>query len=119
MTDETVVAMEWLLSAAVGGIKVQVREEDVERAVAELERAFGANGEGFPKTGDEPPAVGDEAGAEDDPPEEEAFATSTGAADADPDEPTPEPTEREQYARRAFYAALFGIVMPVLLFYAT
>ena len=47
VSDETLVAMDWLLSGAVGGVKVQVWEEDAERAVAVLENQFGANGEGF------------------------------------------------------------------------
>lgn len=110
VSDETVVAMEWLLAAAVGGIKVQVREEDAERAVAELERAFGDNGEGL-GAGVAPPAEGE--------PAEEAFAPPAAAdPDPDPDPPETPPTEREEYARRGFYAALFGIVMPVLLFYS-
>ena len=33
--------MDWLLSNAVGGIKVQVREEDAERAAAILAKEFG------------------------------------------------------------------------------
>lgn len=45
VADETIVAMDWLLSNAVGGIKVQVWEEDAERAVTALEREFGENGE--------------------------------------------------------------------------
>lgn len=32
LTDGEIVAMEWMLSNAIGGIKVQVPEEDVERA---------------------------------------------------------------------------------------
>src|SRR5436309_3053264 len=45
VSDESLIAMDWLLSNAVGGVKVQVREEDAEKAVGVLEREFGANGE--------------------------------------------------------------------------
>src|SRR5262245_35595910 len=47
ISDENLVAMDWLLSNAVGGVKVQVWEEDAERAVAVLERRFGEHGEGL------------------------------------------------------------------------
>ncbi|HYH63765.1 MAG TPA: hypothetical protein VD866_03610, partial [Urbifossiella sp.] len=60
VTDAEVVSMDWLLGQAVGGIKVQVRDEDAERAVAELGRKFGDDGEGF---GDEEPGADDAADA--------------------------------------------------------
>ena len=41
ISDSEIVAMDWLLSNAVGGIKVQVREEDAERAAAALAAEFG------------------------------------------------------------------------------
>ncbi|HUR53970.1 MAG TPA: DUF2007 domain-containing protein [Gemmataceae bacterium] len=41
VADETIVAMDWLLSNAVGGIKVQVWEEDAERATRILEGELG------------------------------------------------------------------------------
>jgi len=123
VTDEGVVAMDWLLSNAVGGIKVQVWEDDAERAVAELERAFGAAGEGLGPIDPEAFAAEAEAATpeEADEPPEEAFASPTMSAApmAADDDPADALTEREEYARRAFYAALFGIVMPVLLFYST
>ena len=36
VNDESLVAMDWLLSNAVGGVKVQVWEEDADRAVGEI-----------------------------------------------------------------------------------
>ena len=42
ISDSEIVAMDWLLSNAVGGIKVQVWEEDAERAAALLDKEFGA-----------------------------------------------------------------------------
>jgi hypothetical protein len=42
LADAEIVAMDWLISNAVGGIKVQVREEDAERAAAVLDEQFGA-----------------------------------------------------------------------------
>lgn len=47
VSDETLVAMDWLMSGVVGGVKVQVLEEDADRAVAVLENQFGENGEGL------------------------------------------------------------------------
>lgn len=45
VSDETLVAMDWLLSNAVGGIKVQVWEEDADRAVELLEQKLGSGAE--------------------------------------------------------------------------
>jgi hypothetical protein len=41
VADAEIVAMDWLLANAVGGIKVQVRAEDAERAAAVLDGALG------------------------------------------------------------------------------
>ena len=41
ISDGEIVAMDWLISNAVGGIKVQVWEEDAERAAAVLNAKFG------------------------------------------------------------------------------
>ena len=50
ISDESLVAMDWLLSNAVGGVKVQVWEEDADRAVGVLEQKLGAQGEGLGET---------------------------------------------------------------------
>ncbi len=42
LTYAEIVAMDWLIANAVGGIKLQVREEDAERAAAVLDERFGA-----------------------------------------------------------------------------
>jgi hypothetical protein len=39
--DSEIVAMDWLISNAVGGVKVQVWEEDAERAAAVLDEKLG------------------------------------------------------------------------------
>lgn len=41
VADSEIVAMDWLISNAVGGVKVQVWEEDAERAAAVLAEALG------------------------------------------------------------------------------
>jgi hypothetical protein len=41
VADAEIVAMDWLMANAVGGIKVQVRPEDAERAAEVLERMLG------------------------------------------------------------------------------
>ena len=104
VADAEVVSMDWLLGQAVGGIKVQVRGEDAERAVAELNWAFGERGERLGAEGE--PAADDEEG--DEPPE----------PDEQP-EPAPAPAEtRDGYARRLVTSAVFGLVFPPLWFYA-
>jgi hypothetical protein len=41
IADGEIVAMDWLISNAVGGVKVQVWEEDAERAAAVLDEKLG------------------------------------------------------------------------------
>jgi hypothetical protein len=112
--------MDWLLSNAIGGIKVQVLEEDAERAVMALEESLGS----------------------DEPVDEEAIAAEAEAAEKEetdePSEPVapradtpPTPagigteegeegklSERDEYARRLFLTAVFSVVVPPLWFYA-
>ncbi len=119
VADEAVVAMEWLLSNAVGGVKVQVWAGDEDRAVAALEAAFGERGEGFGGvTPEELAAEAEAAAPEADEPDKPDLpaAPPPAAPAADDDDPADALTEREHYARRAFYAALFGLVVPILLF---
>jgi Putative prokaryotic signal transducing protein len=118
VADEATVAMDWLLGNAIGWIKLQVLEEDAERAVAELERTFGEQGE---KLGSVDPEALDkealESESEYDSPVEEAFREEPSSTPSQ-DHVEETRTEREQFARRAFHAALFGLLMPVILFYA-
>jgi hypothetical protein len=123
MNDESLVAMDWLLSNAVGGIKLQVREEDTERAVAALEQAFGANGEGFGSVDPAELASQAEAAMPDEPGESD-FSTrkepdsNPSALPAIGDGPTEPASERDEYARRAFFAGWVGILVPLVPFYA-
>lgn len=124
MNDESLVAMDWLLSNAVGGIKLQVREEDGEWAIAALENAFGKEGEGFGAVDPaELAAQAEAAGGEDDDPSEADF-TAKPEPDAKPsalptigDEPTEPVSERDDYARRVFFAGWVGILVPFVPFY--
>jgi hypothetical protein len=118
VSDETLIAMDWLLSNAVGGVKVQVREEDAERAVGVLELEFGANGDGLGPGGVAPEVLA--AAAVSTPPE-------TGEHDrpepaADPSEPTSIPAvtpgSREDDARRMVFTAVLGLVFPPVAGYA-
>ena len=109
VADETTVAMDWLLGAAVGWVKVQVLEEDSDRAVTVLEESLG--------TPDEPV---DTAAM--------AAEAETAAVDQDEEPPPPQPaageasepppSERDEYAHRFFLAAVFGLVFAPLWFYA-
>ncbi|MFO0797026.1 MAG: hypothetical protein U0804_06080 [Gemmataceae bacterium] len=105
VTDAEVVSMDWLLGQAVGGIKVQVREDDAERAVAELGRKFGDDGEGFGAGAVEGEDRGDEPETDDALPDE-------------PDPPDAPADSRDDYARRLVPGAVFGLVFPPLWFYA-
>lgn len=114
VADETVIQMDWLLANAVGGIKVQVREADAERAVAELERSFGADGEGFGPADEAALAAEAEAAdREDDDPTEPEEAGPEAEAD-----PLPVTGSRDEYARRLVLTGVFGVVIPPIWFYA-
>jgi hypothetical protein len=104
VADAETVSMDWLLSTAIGGIKVQVREEDAERAVEELGRRFGERGEGFGAEAADEPDEG-----EDRPPEPEP---------ADEPGPPAAPASRDDYARRLVRAAVFGLFVPPVWFFA-
>ncbi len=82
------------------GVRVVVREEDEEAAVKVLDATFGG---------------------EEDVPENELTAQAEAAEPEDsvpPDEDGQPLSERDQYARRAWLAAIFGLVVPLLWFYA-
>ena len=116
MADETLVAMDWLLSNAVGGIKIQVSEEDVERAVMVLEQKLGQHNEpqeheGTEHQDDEHGAFGDQEPVHPD-------ERPTPVSHEDPHETPPPPSERDQYARRALLAGFTGLVVPLVPFYA-
>ena len=118
VADETTIAMDWLLGAAVGWVKVQVLDEDAERAVAVLEEALGADDEPVDQEAlaVEAEAAGAEADAEPEPPL--APQPTAPVPFSTDDEIEPPLSERDQYARRLFLAALFGLVIPLLWFYA-
>ncbi len=108
VTDAEVVSMDWLLGQAVGGIKVQVRDDDAERAVAELGRKFGDDGEGFGTQPDE----GDEG-------DDEPVPGGVPEPADEPPEPAAAPAgSRDDYARRLVLAAVFGLLFPPIWFYA-
>ena len=126
--DEQLVAMDWLLSTAVGGVKVQVWEEDAERAVAVLEQKLGERGEGL-GVAVSPEELAAEAEAatpdEGEEPEQPSAADTSAPLEAGP------PSERDVYARRAAFTAilemfvlsigsyhpLLGLACTLLLFY--
>jgi hypothetical protein len=114
VNDENLVAMDWLLSNAVGGVKVQVWEEDADRAVAVLERKFGEHGEGLGAA----PVAPEEFAAE-----AEAAPQDEGEESPPPPEPGESdaiapPSEREEYARRLVFTSIIGLVLPPVAVYA-
>ncbi len=126
VTDETIVAMDWLLGNAVGWVKVQVLEEDAERAVAALEESLGGAEEPVDEAAlaAEAEAAKPEEGSElpkSELPTPSGPATSLVARSVatEPQEDAEEkPSERDEYARRLFFAAVFSLVFAPLWFYA-
>ena len=109
VNDESIVAMDWLLSNAVGGVKVQVWEEDAERAVVALEEKLGADGEGFhsPITPEELAAEA-EAAIPEEGEETEAPALVGTIGPIEPEVTT----NRDDYARRSAFAGILGLIIP-------
>ena len=118
IADREIVAMEWVLSAAVGGIKVQVPAAEAYRAREVLESAFRDLREGGIDE-DELARQAMEAAPEDDvpPPPSDAVQT-TAVAEVVESTPAGETDEREQYARRFLLSAVFGIFFAPLAPYA-
>ena len=110
ISDDQMVGMDWLLSTALGGVKVQVWEEDVERAVVVLEAAAGAPEEGSESAeGEDEEDNGYEPTEEDfaDEPETDPMPVSvTGEVAVSNDPPS-----RDRLARRAFFTAWLGLVL--------
>ena len=116
VNDESLVAMDWLLSNAVGGVKVQVWEDDADRAVSVLEQNFGEHGEGLgTKLTDEELAAQAEAAEPEEPDTQPQLANTPDTVDT---ETPPAPESREDYARRLVFASVLGLVFPPIAGYA-
>lgn len=116
VSDESLVAMDWLLSNAIGGVKVQVWEEDADRAVAILEQEFGEDGAGLGPVDVDPDELAAE--AEQAAPEIEEDQPAPAAA-SEPESPqAAAPYSREDYARRMVFTALLGLMVLPVTFYA-
>lgn len=120
LADEQTIAMDWLLSNAIGGIKVQVLEEDAERAVTALEESLGSD-----ETVDEETMTAAAVAAEKediDAPLEPIAPPSDSSptlAGTDTEESAAgKPPERDEYARRLFLTSVFSVLVPPLWFYA-
>jgi hypothetical protein len=115
VTDREIVAMDWLLTNAVQGVKVQVPDDRMGEAAAfirELERKGATD---RPVSDEELERQALEAAPADDeppPPEEEV----TAAPPADANDPTA--LDRDQYARRFMLSSVFSLVFPPLLLFA-
>lgn len=119
ITDSEIVAMDWLISNAVGGIKVQVREEDAERAAAVLDEQLSTDA-GLAAEGIDEDELARQALAAGAPEEDESEEDEPEPAD-EPAEPEPEPPDeigRDVYARRAFLTTILTPIFPPVVFYA-
>jgi hypothetical protein len=128
VTDENIVAMDWLFGNAVGWVKVQVLEEDAERAVAALEESLGPGNQPIDPEdltaqaeaagvdeGEEPPATAGESAIADRAVELAATAKDAGSTTS---EAEPTPSERDEYARRMLLSTVFAVIFPPLWFYS-
>lgn len=113
VTDETLVAMEWMLSNAVGGIKVQVWEEDADRALDLLEQKLGEEAAEEPVSPEELAAQA-EAAVPEDVVEEFGPRVEPG----DPPIARLSTWNRDEYARRGVFAAILGLMFAPVAFYA-
>lgn len=111
LPDEHSVSNLWHLSGAIGGIKLQVAESDLERAEAVLDALENHRSDAASVSVD---VDADDDDAEDEPKPEQK---PPDKEDAEDEESKLNP--REQNAERAYPAALIGMVFPPLQFYAT
>jgi hypothetical protein len=102
IADENTVGMLWSVATAIGGVKVQVLEEDAETALAVLERELGPD-EALP---DDPPELAEHDQLKSD----EQPQPAEGQANTASQEEYPH-TERDEYARRLFFMAWLGLVI--------
>jgi hypothetical protein len=106
VTDGETVAMDWLLSNAIGGVKVQCRAADAERAAELINNHFGRDDVSAD------PGV-DAAEMTDDGPH--ADETEAGPPPPDPDQLD---AERQRNAYQLVFVAFFGLLFCPLQFYA-
>ncbi|MDB5311996.1 MAG: hypothetical protein JWO38_6198 [Gemmataceae bacterium] len=116
VSDESLVAMDWLLSSAVGGVKVQVWEEDADRAVNVLEREFGEDGAGLGPVDINPTELAAE--AEGSTSEEDTDRPERVSVEEPEEPPTAAPYSPDEYARRMVFAAILGLIFWPVAFYA-
>lgn len=104
LTDEETASMVWYLTNALGGIKLQVGEQDADEALALLAESAGTAS----PSADQPEAMPS-------PPTEAAQPRALNGAE--PGEPESVLTEREQNADRALRGAVFGLLLLPLQLY--
>ena len=121
--DEMTVDLFWNLSNAIGGVKVQVLEENADRAVEILERELGPDEGG--EVDEEQLAAEAEAAAREGEEERVAEAGPTPIptpprpdAVATPSAEGAEPSERDWYARGLFFIGWIALAFPPAWFFA-
>jgi hypothetical protein len=115
ISDESLVAMDWLLSNAVGGVKVQVWEDDADRAVGVLEQKLGAQGEGLGESVSPEELAAEAAAAA---PDEGEEPEPPPAGEVPVSLETEAPSERDEFARRTAFAGILGLAFPPVAPYA-
>jgi hypothetical protein len=114
LADAEIVAMDWLIANAVGGIKVQVREEDAERAAAVLDERLGAEA-GLAAEGLDEDELTRQALADG---PEEPEPLSEEVSETDDAEDDTGPVDRDGYAGPALLAACLSVFVIPLYLYA-
>lgn len=108
VADEEIVSMDWMLSNAVGGVKLKVRESDAERALAVLDARLGTD---EPLVSDEELAAEAEAEPREDGESDPPPALAPSPAPLEPTEPL---SPREECAGRLFFVAWLTFIFFVL-----
>jgi Putative prokaryotic signal transducing protein len=114
ITDEETTGMLWHFANALGGAKVQVKDEDAERAVAILDARFGED----ESEADAAPSLDDQALAERREDGSDARQDEEPVASVADVERSDELNRREVDSKRLVLIAWLGILLPPLAFYA-
>lgn len=124
LDDEHVVSSVWTLAAGLGGVKLKVRESDAEKALtayreieSDMKTGTGIDDEELARQALEGEREDDDSGEHESPAEVPEVAVNT-QSDSVGEERDIDPDSRERAARRLFFVAWFGLMIPGFGFYA-
>lgn len=124
LDDEHVVSSVWTLAAGLGGVKLKVRESDAEKALtayreieSDMKSGMGIDDEELSRQAMEGEREDDDSGEHESPadvPEVQVDPLSESIIE----DREFDPDSRERAARRLFFVAWFGLIIPGFAFYA-